>query len=112
MSFEPFNSHAERASIFPAAIVDGLLGGQQHLLTSWQTAQQRNDFLLQADTATWWATYALQVVGCGHLMMHRFIQELSERLPECDHERFAGTHYAHTHASFEVPAAVTPNISS
>jgi hypothetical protein len=78
MGFQLSGNHEGKASILPAPVVDELLSGQGHLRTSWQTAQQKNEFMRQPDSEKWWATYALQVPGCGHLMMQGFIQEMMD----------------------------------
>jgi hypothetical protein len=76
MGFQLSGNHEGKASILPAPIVQELLSGQGHLRTSWQTAQQANEFMRNSNSERWWATYALQVAGCGHLMMQGFIQEM------------------------------------
>jgi len=63
-------------SILPEALVTTLLNGTSHLCTPWQAVERETDFMLDEDSVKWWLTYALQVSGCGHLMMHSFIQQL------------------------------------
>jgi hypothetical protein len=66
-------------SILPEAIVTTLLNGTSHLCTPWQAVEKDGDFMVnEEDSVKWWLTYALQVSGCGHLMMHSFIQQLLE----------------------------------
>jgi hypothetical protein len=76
MGFRFSEMPRQSRSILPEAIVTTLLNGTSHLCTPWQAVERDRDFMLDGDSITWWLTYALQVSGCGHLMMHSFIQQL------------------------------------
>ena len=82
MGFRFSQMPQQSRSILPEAIVTALLDGTSHLCTPWQTVERRKDFMLDEDSVKWWLTYALQVSGCGHLMMHSFIQQLLETIEQ------------------------------
>jgi hypothetical protein len=72
-----FSDEPRRASsIPPEAIVNALFDAKAHVSTHWLTAERTNEFMRDQDSDKWWPAYVLQVAGCGHLIMHSFIQQL------------------------------------
>lgn len=74
MGFELPPGRSAGEPLVPSAVVEKLIAGEKHVTTSWQTAQQTDWFMRDGEAEEWWGTYALQVPGCGHLMMQEFIQ--------------------------------------
>jgi hypothetical protein len=62
--------------ILPETMVRALLDGKSHVTNPWQAAERTKEFMRDKDSDKWWPAYVLQVSGCGHLMMHSFIQQL------------------------------------
>jgi hypothetical protein len=63
-------------SILPEAIVNALLERRAHVDTHLQRAEWMKEFTRYEEADKWWAAYVLHGPGCGHLMMHNFIQQL------------------------------------
>ena len=76
MGFRLLGHSGQERSALPDTVVDALLAGKSHVGTSWQAAERQSEFMRDNDSAEWWMAYVLQVAGCGHLMMHHFIQQL------------------------------------
>ena len=76
MGFQLSKEHLGARSILPERVVNELVDGKGHVSTHWQAAERMKDFMLRENGDKWWPAYVLQVPGCGHLMMHSFIQQL------------------------------------
>ena len=78
MGFHLAEPQSGSNSILPEGIVNALLEGISQVLLSWQTVERSDKFMREETTGQWWTSYALQVFGCGHLMMQGFIQRILE----------------------------------
>jgi hypothetical protein len=76
MGFDIRGRQVEAEPIIPDPVVEALLSSQAEVSTSWQAAERSDTFMRGRADEALWSAYALQVAGCGHLMMRNFIQQV------------------------------------